>query len=87
MVAIKANDLQTNLKKICELIIGGETVILSRPKNENVVLLSEAEYNNLAKARRNAEYLTKLARAQEDIAQGRLVTKTFDELREMEIPQ
>ena len=44
-----------------------EPVIVSRKGNKNVVIISEAEYNELAKAKRNAEYLEKLNRADEQI--------------------
>ena len=35
----------------------GEPVIVSRKENKNVVIISEAEYNELAKAKKNAEYI------------------------------
>lgn len=43
-------------------VINGETLIVSRPKNENVVILSEKEYNELQKAKHNTEYMAKLQR-------------------------
>lgn len=33
-------------------------MIISRPKNEGIVMLSEHEYNDMLKAKKNAEYLT-----------------------------
>ena len=47
MVALKAIDVKNNFKSICSQVFGGETVMLSRPKNQNVVMISEAEYNKL----------------------------------------
>lgn len=37
--------------------------MISRPKNENVVMISERDYNELEKMRKNLEYLTKIDRA------------------------
>ena len=56
MLAVKSMDVRENFKEWCNKVIGGETLIVSRPKNENVVIISEKEYNEMAKARRNAEY-------------------------------
>ena len=41
----------------------GEAVIISRPKNENIVMLSENEYNRLVKTAKNAEYLKHIDRS------------------------
>ncbi len=37
-------------------------LIVSRPKNENVVIISERQYNDMMKSKQNAEYLEKLQR-------------------------
>ena len=66
------------------MAFNGETVIVSRKENKNVVIISEAEYNELAKAKKNAEYLAKLNRADEQIGNGQVITKTIDELLAME---
>ncbi|MDL2318718.1 type II toxin-antitoxin system Phd/YefM family antitoxin [Eubacteriales bacterium OttesenSCG-928-A19] len=73
MMTIKTGDLATKTREVAKAIINGETVIVSRPKNENWVILSEAEYNEVMKAKRNAEYIAKLDRAEENIKAGRVV--------------
>ena len=60
MLAVKSMDVRENFKEWCNKVINGETLIVSRPKNENVVIVSEKEYNEMVKAKRNAEYLAKL---------------------------
>ena len=40
-------------------------MIISRPKNENIVMLSENEYNRLVKTAKNAEYLKHIDRSYE----------------------
>lgn len=52
--------------------------------NENVVIVSEKEYNEMQKAKRNAEYLAMLDRSREQLEQGRTISFTLDELKEME---
>ncbi len=62
MIATKPMDLRANLKNYLDNAFNGEPVIVSRKNNQNVVILSEREYNDLTKAKRNAEYLAKLQR-------------------------
>ena len=80
MIALRAVDVKTNFKDVCAKAFGGEVILISRPKNQNVVLLSEAEYNELSRS----AYIAKLERSAEEIKQGRTVTKTLEELRAME---
>ncbi|MCZ8518548.1 MULTISPECIES: type II toxin-antitoxin system Phd/YefM family antitoxin [Paenibacillus] len=50
MRAVNYSRARENLKKICDEVIADcETIIITRKKGENVVLISEAEYNNMKK--------------------------------------
>ena len=51
MIAIKTTDLRQDFKKIADRISQGEKVLISRPKNENLVIITEVEYNELDKLR------------------------------------
>ena len=62
----------------------GETLIISRPKNENIVMLSETEYNEMMKAKRNAEYLAMLDKSMAEAEAGGFVTKSIEELEAYE---
>lgn len=84
MLAVKSMDVRENFKEWCNKVISGETLVVSRPKNENVVIISEKEYNEITKEKRNAEYLAMLDRGYADIAQGKGITKTMEELKAME---
>jgi antitoxin YefM len=77
MIAVRATDLKTNFKNVCRRVSEGTTVVVPRPKNENIILLSEKRYNELA-------YLAKLEVARQQIAEGRVVSKTMAELEAME---
>jgi antitoxin YefM len=83
MVAVKTADLQNGFQQISDLVIAGETVLISYPHNQNLVVLSEKVYNELEKARRNSEYLASIDEAIQRIAEGRVVVKTIEELEEM----
>ncbi len=62
MIATKPIDLRANLKHYLDNAFNGEPVIVSRKNNRNVVIVSEREYNDMMKAKQNAEYLEKLQR-------------------------
>ena len=53
MLAVKSMDVRDNFKKLCDMVFHGETLVISRPRNENVVMVSESEYNEMMKAKRN----------------------------------
>lgn len=75
MIALKSFDMRNDFKKISDLVSSGEKVLISRPRNENFVVLSEKEYNKLEKIRRNAEYLEKINKSMQQLAEGRVVIK------------
>jgi len=77
-------NVRDNFKDWCNQVINGETLIVSRPKNENVVILSEKEYNELQKAKRNAEYLAMINESLAQFERGETISFTMEELRAME---
>ena len=77
MLTAKSMDVRENFEALCDKVFYGETLLITRPKNENVVMLSEKKYNELTefiKAARNAEYLTMIDRsiAQLEAGKGQL---------------
>ncbi|MFV0529119.1 MAG: type II toxin-antitoxin system Phd/YefM family antitoxin [Lachnospiraceae bacterium] len=83
MIALKTIDIRNNFKKVSDLINSGEKVLISRPRNKNLVVISEQEYNELEKSHRNAEYLAKIDAALARVEQGHTVVKTMEELEDM----
>lgn len=83
MIATKQVDLRANIKKYFDIAFDGEPVIVSRKDNKNVVIVSEQEYNELQKAKRNAEYLAKLEYSRTQLERGEVVIKTMEELERM----
>ncbi len=84
MLAVKSMDVRENFKSLCDKVFRGETLIISRPKNENIVMMSEKEYNDIMKAKRNAEYLAMLDKSMTEAEEGGFVVKSIDELGEYE---
>ncbi len=83
MIAVKPIDLRAKLKDYMDTAFNGEPVIVSRKQNKNVVIVSEHEYNELQKAKRNAEYLAKLDRSLTQLKNGDVVVKSMEELERM----
>lgn len=84
MLAVKSMDVRENFKALCDKVFQGETLIISRPRNENVVMLSEKEYNQMMKTKRNAEYLTMLDKSIAEAEAGGFIVKSVAELEEYE---
>ena len=84
MLVVKSMDVRDNFKSLCDKVFGGETLIISRPKNENIVMISEAEYNEIMKAKRNADYLAMLDKSMAEAEAGGFITKTVSELEAYE---
>ncbi|MBQ8637736.1 MAG: type II toxin-antitoxin system prevent-host-death family antitoxin [Lachnospiraceae bacterium] len=84
MIAAKPIDIRTKLKSYLDIAFNGEPVVVSRKGNRNVVIVSEAEYNELAKAKRKEEYKESLERSIRQVEEGKTITKTMEELIAME---
>ena len=80
MIATKQMDLRANIKKYFDLAFNGETIVVSRKENKNVVVISEQEYNEL---QMNAEYLAKLDRSFAQLKKGEVIMKSMEELEHM----
>ena len=84
MLAVKSVDVRNNFKEWCDKISKGETVLISRPQNKNIYMVSEAEYNDLQKAKRNAEYMEMIHESVSQLKRGETISLTEEELKAME---
>lgn len=77
MLAVNYSSLRNDLKKYCDTANNDfETIVVTRKNGGNVVLLSEAEYNNLMEnlyIRSNPEYYKKLLKSIEELKSGKTV--------------
>lgn len=85
MQAVKSMEVRNHFRDFCDKVFNGETLIISRPKNENIVMVSEKEYNEMMKAKQNAEYLLMLDKSMEEAQKGGLVVKSMAEVKEERI--
>lgn len=84
MLTVKSMDVRENFKNMCDTVFKGETLIISRPKNENVVMLSEKEYNEMMKSIRNTKYLAMIDKSISEAENGGFITKNISELETYE---
>jgi len=84
MITIKAMEMRDKFKEYCDKAASGETVIVTRKGNKNVVVISEKEYNNMLKAARNAEYLAMIDKSMSELEKGGFIMKSLEELRAFE---
>lgn len=84
MIAVKSVEVRDNFKSFYDRVFQGETIIVSRKKNENIVMLSEKEYNALQKAKHNEEYLAMIDKSLSEAKTGNIIIKSIDELEKME---
>lgn len=71
MLAVNYSTIRNNLKGYCDKVTNeGETVIVTRKDEKNVVILSLEAYNSLSKAARNAAYLDMIDKSMEHLTRG-----------------
>ena len=85
MTTIKTATFLNDFKRICSLITRGERVLITRPHNENLVVLSEKEHNELEEAPRGAEILAKPDKPPSELANGRIASFSENDLDTMSI--
>jgi len=79
----KQVDVRANIKKYFDMASNGQAIIIPRKENKNVVIVSEAEFHEMERARRNAEYLAMLEESERQFREGKVIKKTMAELDEM----
>ena len=85
MLAVNYSTIRSKLKDYCDKATeDNETVIVTRKDEKNVVLISLEQYNELIKLARNVEYLNKINKSMKQVEEGKVVTKTIEELEAME---
>lgn len=87
MLAVNYTNLRDNLKKYCDDAVENCEAIFVTRKQGNVVLISQDEYNNLIEnnfIRRNKTYYDRLLESKNQLEQGEKISKTIEELGDME---
>lgn len=81
MIAVNYSHARDNFKKFCDKAVHDfETIIVTRKQDENVVIMSEAEYNNLMEnlyIRSNKEDYQRLLESIDQLKQGKGRARTL----------
>ena len=56
MIIAKQMDIRANIKEFFDMAYNGETILVPRKQNHNVIIMSEEEYNKLNQASRITAY-------------------------------
>ena len=78
MTSVSSTEVQNDLTSFCDRAFHGEPIIISRPKKENVVIISEKEYG-LVMAN---QHLQEIRRAKKAMREGRYQEYVDDKLKE-----
>lgn len=71
MVAVNYTSMRNNFKSYCDKATDeGETIVVTRKQDKNVVLLSLDRYNEMEKEIENAQYLEKIDKSFEQLQAG-----------------
>lgn len=87
MTLAKTRDVREKFKSYCDQAAAGEVYVIPRPQNRNVVIVSEAYFNELsrlAEKQRKAEYMKMLRQSMKEAEDGGFVFTTIDELEKYE---
>lgn len=83
-VLFKATGVSTfrnNLKKTLDDVYSkNQALIVTRPDDENVIIISERQFHELQRELNNLNYLKKLADADKEIENGDFVKFDFSEM-------
>lgn len=63
MIIARQMDVRSNIKKYFDLAYDGETVIIPRKQDKNVVIISETEYNRMQQSMHIGSYAAQAPRA------------------------
>ena len=87
MVAVNYTTMRNKLKDVLDKVADDcETVIVTRKKEKNVVIMSLEQYNNLVEndfIYSNKKYYNRLLESKKQIEQGKTISKTTEELEKM----
>lgn len=83
MLNVKSQNIKNNFEEYFSKVINGETLMVSMLHNDNIVIISEKEYKELLKIKRNTEYLAMLDKSIEEYEKGNTITKTIEDLEDL----
>lgn len=84
MLAKNYSDVRKNMKLLCDTIVdNGETVIVTRKDDRNIVMMSLDEYNNLMEnmhVRKSTNNYNRILESRSQLEHSKLIEKTNEDL-------
>ena len=84
MTIVKQMDIRDNIKKYFDIAHEGEPIIVPRKNDKNVVIISENDYKEFEKYKRNAEYIAMLEKSMQQAREGGFIETTIKQLESFE---
>ena len=78
MIAVNYSKVRNSLKDYCDKAIEGENVIITRKDNQNVILMSLDQYNDLQRQLRNAQYIEMINTSLSELNENKVIVKESD---------
>lgn len=84
MIAANYTTLRNNLKEYCDRVYDeGEILVITRKEERNVVMMSMEQYSRIEKYMRNLQYLAMLRESEQQLREGKTISKSIEELEMM----
>lgn len=81
MLVAKQNDVRSNMKTYFDTAYNGEAVFVPRVGNRNVYIISEKEYAELQRAKKNSDYLKGIQESISSRSFREMLSESVEELR------
>lgn len=80
MIALRTNDLRENIPTYFKKAFLGEKIIVTRPRRENIAIISEERLRHLEELEQKALYLDKLERRLKNVEEGKFSERELIEV-------
>ena len=81
MLVANYTNVRNDFKNFCDQVVEtASPLIVTRKEDNNIVMLSLDQYNDIQKELRNAKYMAKLQRSYNQIAEDRGITRDLIEV-------
>lgn len=76
---VRSQDILTNFSKVAKQVFAGKTVLIARPKKQNIALISEKKLKELLALEEEKKFENKVKCAFKSAKQGNVVERSFSE--------